>query len=150
VADVRLALPADGPAVAALRAGWTAEWSGPVEDEAYAGRFADWWAAEAGRRLTWVAWVDERAVGMMNLAVFDRMPRPGQAPSRWGYLGNAFVLAPWRSQGIGTELLSALLGYARSAGFVRIVLSPSERSIPFYARAGFGPASSLLLNDLTP
>ena len=117
--EVRLALPADGPAVAALRADWTAEWTGGVEDETYAARFADWWEAEAGRRLTWVAWVDEQPVGMMNLAVFERMPRPGKPPSRWGYLGNAFVLAAWRSQGIGTELLSALLGYARSAGFVR-------------------------------
>ncbi len=143
--EIRLALPADGPAVAALRAVWTVEWTGMVEDDSYPARFADWWESEAGRRLTWLAWADGDPVGMMNLAVFERMPRPGRPPSRWGYLGNAFVLASHRSQGIGTALLAALLAYARAEGFVRIVLSPSERSIPLYERAGFGPATSLLL-----
>jgi GNAT superfamily N-acetyltransferase len=82
---------------------------------------------------------------MMNLAIFERMPRPGRAPGRWGYLGNAFVLAAYRDQGIGSQLLSAVLGYADENGLVRVVLSPTERSIPFYERAGFGPASALML-----
>ena len=146
--EVRLASPADGPQVAALRSAWAAEEFGPVADPSYPGRFAAWWAVEAGRRLTWLA--DEAAgpVGMVNLAVFERMPRPGRPPARWGYLGNAYVLAPWRSRGIGTALLTALLSYAQAEGFVRVVLSPSERSVPFYRRAGFGPASSLLVRPL--
>ncbi len=53
----------------------------------------------------------------MNLAVFERMPRPGRATGRWGYLGNAFVLAPYRDQGIGSQLLAAVLGYAREHDF---------------------------------
>ncbi len=73
------------------------------------------------------------------------MPRPGRRPSRWGYLGNAFVLAVYRNQGIGRQLLDAVLGYAGQNGFARVVLSPSERSIPFYRRAGFGPADALML-----
>ena len=81
----------------------------------------------------------------MNLSVFERMPRPGRPPSRWGYLGNAFVLAAYRNQGIGSQLLGAVLGHAREHGFVRVVLSPSERSIPFYERAGFGPADVLMV-----
>jgi GNAT superfamily N-acetyltransferase len=82
---------------------------------------------------------------MMNLAVFERMPRPGRDPGRWGYLGNAFVLAAYRDQGIGSALLAAVLGYADERGFARVVLSPSERSVPFYRRAGFVPAQELLL-----
>ena len=66
-------------------------------------------------------------------------------PARWGYLGNAFVLAAYRNQGIGGQLLDAVLGYASENGFARVVLSPSERSIPFYERAGFGPADALML-----
>jgi GNAT superfamily N-acetyltransferase len=82
---------------------------------------------------------------MMNLAVFERMPRPGRPPSRWGYLGNAFVLAAYRNRGIGAQLIDAALDYADRNGFVRVVLSPTCRSVPFYERAGFGPASALLL-----
>jgi GNAT superfamily N-acetyltransferase len=147
---VRLALAGDGPAVAALRAAWTAEWHGATDDDGYAERFATWWASEGARRLAWLAWADAVPVGMVNLAVFERMPAPGRPPSRWGYLGNAYVLPDWRSRGIGTALLTALLEHARSERFARIVLSPSDRSIPFYRRAGFAPATTLLLTELDP
>jgi hypothetical protein len=39
----------------------------------------------------------------------------------------------------------AVLGHARQPDFARVVLSPSERSVPSYRRAGFGPADTLLL-----
>ena len=55
------------------------------------------------------------------------------------------MLAAYRNEGIGDQLLRALLGYADEEGFVRVVLSPSERSVPFYERAGFGPADALML-----
>ena len=55
------------------------------------------------------------------------------------------MLAAYRNEGIGGQLLRALLGYADEEGFVRVVLSPSERSVPFYERAGFGPADGLML-----
>ena len=44
-----------------------------------------------------------------------------------------------------TALLAALVADARARQLVRIVLSPTTRSIPFYERAGFAPASELLL-----
>lgn len=77
--------------------------------------------------------------------VFDRMPRPGRRPGGWGYLGNAFVLATQRNQGIGRLLLDAALAFAADHRFARVVLSPSERSIPFYRRAGFRSADELLV-----
>ena len=33
-------------------------------------------------------------------------------------------------------------------GFARVVLSPAEKSISFYERAGFGPAGALMLRTL--
>jgi len=42
-------------------------------------------------------------------------------------------------------LLAALLAYADSSGFVRVVLRPTERAIPFYQRAGFGANGGLLV-----
>jgi GNAT superfamily N-acetyltransferase len=85
---------------------------------------------------------------MVNLAIFNRMPQPGRAASHWCYLGNAFVLTSHRNRGIGTVLLETAVDYARDQGSARIVLSPSERSVPFYQRAGFGPATMLLAKRL--
>ena len=53
----------------------------------------------------------------------------------WGYLANAFVLAAHRDRGIGSLLLRALLAYADEQRYVRVVLRPSQRAIPFYRRA---------------
>jgi GNAT superfamily N-acetyltransferase len=86
---------------------------------------------------------------MMNLSVFERMPRPGANPGRWGYIGNAFVLAAHRDQGIGSLLLAAVLAHADSHGFVRVVLRPSQRSVPFYQRAGFAANTGLLVRPGT-
>jgi GNAT superfamily N-acetyltransferase len=141
---IRTAVPADLPALAALRRAWVEERDGEVADENFETLFAQWYERESGRRVTWLA-EDRGPIGMMNLAIFERMPRPGQEPGRWGYLGNAFVLAAHRNHGVGSRLLAAVLSYADEHGFARVVLSPSERSVPFYRRAGFGPADTLLL-----
>jgi len=83
----------------------------------------------------------------MNFVLFERMPRPGPDPGRWGYLANAYVRPDYRNQGIGGRLLDAILAYADDRGFARVVLSPSQRSVPFYRRAGFGPADELLSRE---
>lgn len=144
-AVIRRAEDADLPATARLRRESTVEQDGDRADPSFEERFSAWYARESSRRIMWLAEVDGQMVGALNLAVFERMPRPGRAPSRWGYLGNAFVLAAYRNQGIGRQLLDAALEYARENGFARVVLSPTERAIPFYERAGFGPADALML-----
>ena len=143
-ATIRRATDADAAALAALRRETAAELDSERSDPGFEDRFAAWLARESPRRIIWLA---EAAalVGAMNLTVFERMPRPGRAPARWGYLGNAFVLAAYRNRGIGSQLLAALLDHAREQGFVRVVLSPTERAIPFYQRAGFGPADELMV-----
>jgi GNAT superfamily N-acetyltransferase len=142
---IRQAGEADLPGIARLRREWVREYDGSVADPGFEDRFADWYRRESQRRISWLADDDGQLVGMVNMAVFERMPSPGRPPARWGYLSNAFVLADYRNQGVGGMLLDALLGYADANGFVRVVLSPSERSIPFYRRAGFAPADALLL-----
>jgi GNAT superfamily N-acetyltransferase len=142
---IRRADEADLAAIIRLRREWAREQDGDPADPTFDERLAAWFAQESSHRITWLAEVDGRPVGMMNLATFERMPRPGRAPSRWGYLGNAFVLADYRNRGIGNQLISAVLGYADESGFARVVLSPTERAIPFYERAGFGPANTLML-----
>jgi GNAT superfamily N-acetyltransferase len=113
---IRIAAAADGPALAALRRAWTTEQHGPVDDADFEGRFLDWYEREFARRISWLAEVDGTPVGMMNLAVFDRMPQPGRDAGTWGYLANAFVLAAHRDQGIGSLLLRVLLARGENHG----------------------------------
>ncbi len=117
----------------------------PVEDPGYEAAFAGWFDAEAHQRVSWLAEQDGEAVGMVNLAVFTRMPRPGSPATRWGYVANVYVVPPARDSGVGTRLMDAVTRHADEQGFVRLVLSPSERSVPLYLRAGFAPATALLL-----
>lgn len=141
---VRIADRRDVTKLAALRRAWTAERDGDPVDDGFDDRFAEWYVAEEGRRICWIAEVGGDAVGTVNLAVFERMPRPGRPASRWGYLGNAFVLAEYRGQGIGEQLVTPLIDYADEHRLVRVLLSPSARSVPLYERLGFGSAHMLM------
>jgi GNAT superfamily N-acetyltransferase len=147
--DVRLAEPgdaADVAAIAGLRHAWTSEQAGVVlDDDSYEERFAAWFEREQHQRLTWLGLADGTPVAMLNLLLFTRMPKPGREPSRWGYLANFYVLPQHRGSGLGTRMLAACTAYADEHGLVRVVLSPSERSVPVYLRAGFEPATSLLV-----
>ncbi|MFD9734582.1 GNAT family N-acetyltransferase [Umezawaea sp. NPDC059074] len=147
--SIREAGEHDTAALAALRREWSEEQAGhPLGDDDFEECFAQWYAAEAPRRAAFVAELGGKAIGMMNLALFDRMPKPGRSASRWAYLGNAFVLADHRNRGIGTALLDAAVAHARALDCARVVLSPSERSVRFHQRAGFGPATMLLAQVL--
>ena len=81
------------------------------------------------------------------------MPKPRDpgavgAPGRWGYIANVYVDPTYRDTGTGRRLLDQALEHADRERFDRLVLSPTERSMPFYTRAGFEPASQLLLRPM--
>jgi GNAT superfamily N-acetyltransferase len=137
----------DRAAVASMRRAWTEEYAGrSVADDGFQERFDAWLEQEQDQRVTWLAEVGGEAVGMLNVLVFTRMPRPGRAgPSRWAYLANFWVRPDLRGSGLGTRLLETCTGWCDAAGMVRIVLSPTDGSVSLYARSGFEPATSLLL-----
>jgi len=150
VTSIRRATVADRAAIAGLRRAWTEENAGhPVADPTFEERFEAWFEREHDQRVTWLAHAGAEPVGMLNLLVFSRMPFPldddTRRPTQWGYLANCFVAAAHRDGGVGGRLVAACTAYADDHGFARIVLSPSERSVPFYARAGFEPATSLMV-----
>jgi GNAT superfamily N-acetyltransferase len=125
---------ADVGAVARLRSLWTA---GGADEPGFEARMAGWLAAEGERRTTWLATLEGSPVGMASLLEYRRMPRPGRPDSRWGYLGNMFVREDARDRGVGSALLTAIIAVADARGYARLVLSPSERAVAFYRRAGF-------------
>jgi GNAT superfamily N-acetyltransferase len=143
--SVRRADAADLEGIAALRAAW----QGCPVSELFLDTFTEWFLREAPSRWWWVAMENDQIVGMVNVKLFDRMPSPDRPPGRWGYLANLFVLPDHRGAGIGTDLVATLVQRARAEHLVRLVLSPSERSIPLYRRSGFGEATDLLLLPLS-
>jgi len=141
----RPATDADADALRDLRRAWREEDAGgPIEDAAFDAAFDEWWAAEAPRRRHWVAAVDGHVVGMASVVVMVRMPQPGRVPSRWGYVHHVYVRPEHRGTGLGGALLDAVIGACRDDGFERLVLHPTERSLPFYEHLGFEPAADLV------
>lgn len=139
---IRRAGPQDAVALMTLRASWR----DAAVTEDFALTFAAWFEREGDQRWWWLAEDSTGvAVGMANVKVFDRMPVPDRDAGRWGYLGNLFVQPTHRNWGVGTRLLAALLATSQQEGLVRIVLSPSEQSVPLYKRAGFVSADMLLV-----
>lgn len=139
---IRESRPSDVPGLAALRATWAAEQQpAHAEDPAFDTVFTDW--MDANPRKFFVADNDGELVGMLNLMIFERMPKPGTAASRWVYLGNVYVLPAFRNAGIGGRLVEASIQFSQAISAVRIVLSPSPESRDFYARLGFRSAGEL-------
>ena len=141
---IRVADEHDVLMLAALRSQWETE-KRTSDDPGFEAAFRNWFDAERHHRVFWIALLDEQPVGMVNLMLFDRMPTPGKASGGWGYLGNMYVQESVRNGGVGGQLVLALLDEADRLGLERVVLRPTDRARPFYARRGFVAADDLLL-----
>ena len=131
-----------------LRLAWKPA-SSPEEAVTLDRELRDWWHSEGDRRRAWLArHTDGYAVGMANATVFTRMPVPGRGSARWIYVGNVFVRPDARREGWGRALMESVIEWAWAEGMVRIVLAPSEMSVPFCRRLGFRAADDLARLDL--
>ena len=54
-----------------------------------------------------------------------------------------------RDEGLGSRMLEVVLAWARERGVEEIIVWPSERSYPFYERAGFSRTRDPLVLYLT-
>lgn len=139
---IRVANAATIPALATLR---RISAGGAGDPAAFEARFRGWIEGEGDSRRFWLAEDAGSPIGMIGLLTYRRMPKPSQPDTRWGYVGNMFVLEEHRNRGVGRALIDALKAYADAENFERLVLAPSERSIPFWKRAGFADAEGELL-----
>jgi GNAT superfamily N-acetyltransferase len=119
----------------------------------FAGFVHDALASEAWR--IWVAELEGRIVGTMWLQIVERVPRPGEDRGALpiGYLTNVFVDPELRNGGLGSRMVEEVVTWARGRGVEEIIVWPSERSYPFYERAGFSRTPDPLvlhLNDEEP
>lgn len=54
-----------------------------------------------------------------------------------GHIGRMAVLKPWRNQGVGSAILTALIKYAATNKMQNVYLHAQTTAIPFYEKHGF-------------
>lgn len=145
---MRIAGEADVGLLAILRRTWNEEDAGAAIDApGFNAAFRAWWEAEHPTRTFFLVEVDGAAVGMANVKRYDRMPVAGRrGAGSWGYVGNVFVLAEHRSNGIGQVLMTELVAWAGRQGFAHLRLAPSPLSVSFYERLGYTPGAVVELD----
>jgi len=139
---VRLGGPDDIGATASLRWRWRVEEGSErpaVSLEAFTSALGEWLADHAETHRTFVAEVEGEVVGIGWLAVVHRIPGPEVWDRRAGLVQALYVVPEARDQGVGGALLAAMVDHAKAIGLQYLGVHPSERSVPFYRRHGFGP-----------
>jgi predicted GNAT family N-acyltransferase len=57
--------------------------------------------------------------------------------SSTGHIGRIAVVARWRTRGVGSQLVEAMIGQAREAGLESVDLDSQVQAIGFYEKLGF-------------
>lgn len=95
-------------------------------------------ALESGDWYIWIAEVENKIVSHMYLQLIHKVPRPGKSPDPYfGYVTNVYTRPAFRSQGIGTEIHTAMEKWSKENKVEFLILWPSSNSIQFYSRNGF-------------
>ena len=137
----RLAGISDAPQLANLRWGLRTD-DAPVTDAAAKARFVQDFVAWMDKApdtdlVHWVAEQDDALVGVISVRIIHMLPSPEEMDGRFGYLTNIYVLPQHRNQGVGAALLAAVKDWALDQKLELLVVWPSERAYPFYARGGY-------------
>ena len=148
------AVPEDIPELARLRYELYAEQEDGVAEsaEGYRERFTAF-ATRALASEDWRAWVArdlDHLVGAMWLHTVHRVPVPGKRAGPIGYLTNVYVEPDHRNTGVGARMLDRVTAWCRQEGFSAVIVWPTERSRPFYGRAGFTRPNEPLVIELEP
>jgi GNAT superfamily N-acetyltransferase len=99
---------------------------------------------ETGTWTYWVAEADGEIVSHIFVHVFHPVPRPTRLTDFYGYMTNVYTRPAYRNQGIGSTLMQHVLDWAKTQNIAFLIVSPSERSVPFYYRAGFAMESEFM------
>jgi GNAT superfamily N-acetyltransferase len=111
------------------------------------GQPPSWWRDRlaAPDRITVLAALDGRDVGVMGAGPHDGPPPPGHPHERGP--GDAILYGVWvadgaRGSGVADAMLGVVVRWARARGHGRLLLDVGDhnpRAIAFYRRAGFAP-----------
>jgi GNAT superfamily N-acetyltransferase len=142
VLTVRPAKGFDAPAVAELRSRCS---SGVPSSRAFTDSVRIWLEAEGEHRITLLAAMGDRTVGLLSMLEHRGMPEPGAPYSRWGYIGHLFVREDERRHGVGTALISEIIAVADRRHYEKLLVSPNSSALSLFDRMGF-----LMMDQLGP
>ena len=138
---IRLASESDALTLARLRWDLRASFHNVVENDAiFLERCAAWMQERLHKDSNWKCWIAEwqgTAVGNVWAQLIEKIPNPIAEPEQFVYLTNFYVAEEHRGKGVGTILLAAVLDWSRNSNAEAVILWPTERSKPLYARHGF-------------
>jgi GNAT superfamily N-acetyltransferase len=143
---IRSATLADASALSALRWRWAQPGRTPDAGEAqqFAADLAGWMETQGERSACQVAELDGALVGMAWLAVFERVPNPGDAVRLSGDVQSVFVVPEHQGRGIGLRLMQSLCAVADHLGVRKLTLDSRDSVMPFYERLGFRSQGTMM------
>ena len=91
----------------------------------------------------WLAESDGEIIANIVVERIVKVPKPSKLDDCYGYVTNVHTREGYRNQGIGSKLLKHVKAWALEQDMEFLVVWPSERSVPFYKRAGFSAKDAL-------
>jgi ribosomal protein S18 acetylase RimI-like enzyme len=146
---IRPAVQADARQLAQLRWEFRSVAHGTLNEteETFVSRCTAWMHDRLAGDSPWTAWVAEQngeIAGEIWVQVIEKLPNPTVEPERHAYISNLYV-KPSARGGVGTRLLQSCLEWLTHQSVHQILLWPSARSRPLYARHGFTVTNDLFV-----
>lgn len=103
------------------------------------------WAQDNSSSHRCLVLVDDAVViGMAWLAIYQRVPSPGNPQRLSGDLQSMYVVPGRRNSGLGSQLIEAVVRLADELGLKPLTVNSSAKAISAYVRQGFVTSPGLL------
>ena len=137
---VRRAGAEDAPGLARLRWRWRIEERaehGEISRESFVDFFTTWVLDNLHNHVPFVAEVDGALSGMAFLSLTNRVPSPRALDRRAGDIQSVYIVPEQRGNGVGAQLIAALLRHARDIELRYLTVHSAQTAITFYEKLGF-------------
>jgi len=144
---IRVATETDAPTLARFRYKLRSHAQMTESEAEFIARCTAWMEERLRSSSAWRCWIaecDEGPCGNVWAQMVEKIPNPAAETECYVYLTNFYVREEYRSQGIGTRLLSDVLAWSKAKNAHTVILWPRERSKSLYARHGFTAAVDLM------
>lgn len=94
---------------------------------------------DADELRSWLAFDEDRCVGIVSLLLAHVPPRLADRTTREGYVVNMYVAPSHRRRGLARQLLDACIAGAHELQLRRLYLYATDEGRPLYERSGFAP-----------
>ena len=144
---IRGATPRDAAALARLRYALRASTGRATEPEVEFIERCSAWMRDHLKNDAWHCWVaelDGQLIGAVWLQLVEKIPNPRNEAEHHGYITNFYIQEEARGQGMGSQLLRAVLDWCETRDVHTVILWPTERSRRLYERYGFAVRDDIM------